>query len=113
LKNYEKVTRIRQIKPADHIIFHRELIGINCYNHHAIVTEVNHDISDPKKGNVTLVHYNKNERGVMNVVKETKEFNMAAENIDIIKYKFPSYTACKPSNEMLIFITKSDCLFKK
>ena len=95
---YEKVTRIRQIKPADHIIFHRELIGINCYNHHAIVTEVNHDISDPKKGNVTLVHYNKNERGVMNVVKETKEFNMAAENIDIIKYKFPSYTAEKIIN---------------
>jgi hypothetical protein len=90
---YEKVTRIRQIKPADHIRFHRELMGINFYNHHAIITQVYHHISDPKKGQMTLVHFNKNIRGVLTVVKETKEFNMAAENIDIVKYKSHSYTA--------------------
>ena len=90
---YEKVTRISQIKPADHIRFHRKCIGINVYNHHAIVTQVNHDISDPKKGEMTLVHFNKNIQGVMTVVKDTKEFNMAAENIDIVKYKSRSYTA--------------------
>jgi hypothetical protein len=33
---------------------------------------------------MTLVHFQKNIRGVITVVKETKEFNMAAENIDII-----------------------------
>lgn len=90
---YEKVTIIAQIKPGDHIRFHRKLMGINFYNHHAIVTQVYHDISDPKKGKMTLVHFNKNIRGVMTVVKETKEFNMAAENIDIVKYKSRSYTA--------------------
>ena len=92
---YEKVTIIAQIKPGDHIRFHRKLIGINFYNHHAIVTQVYHDISDPKKGQMTLVHFNKNIRGVITVVKETKEFNMAAENIDIVKYKSRSYTAEK------------------
>ena len=90
---YEKVTRTAQIKPGDHIRFHTKYIGINVYNHHAIAIEVKPDISDPKKGEMTLVHFQKNIQGVMTVVKETKEFNMAAENIDIIKYKSHSYTA--------------------
>jgi hypothetical protein len=54
---------------------------------------VNHDISDQKKGNMTLVHFQKISQGVITVVKETKEFNMAAEDIDIIKYKNPPHTA--------------------
>ena len=90
---YEKVTLIAQIKPGDHIRFHRKLKGINFHNHHAIVTQVNHDISDQKKGNMTLVHFQKISQGVITVVKETKEFNMAAEDIDIIKYKNPPHTA--------------------
>ena len=95
---YEKVTRTAQIKPGDHIRFHTKYIGINVYNHHAIAIEVKPDISDPKKGEMTLVHFQKNIQGVMTVVKETKEFNMAAENIDIIKYKSRPYTAEKIIN---------------
>lgn len=86
---YEKVTRIAQIKPGDHIRFHKTFIGINFYNHHAIVTQVNHDITDPKKGEMTLVHFNKN----LIFVKEPQKFNMATENIDIVRYKTRSYTA--------------------
>jgi hypothetical protein len=51
---------------------------------------------------MTLVHFNKNIRGVLTVVKEKKEFNMAAENIDIVKYKSRSYTAEEDSSNVLI-----------
>ena len=92
---YEKVTEIAEIKPGNHIRFHRMYSGINFYNHHAIVIEVTESETDVTQGEMTLVHFHKNNRGVITVVKETEKFNMKTQHIDIVKYKFDSYTAAE------------------
>ncbi|CAG2203031.1 unnamed protein product [Mytilus edulis] len=88
---YEKVQRITQIRPGDHIRFHRRFVGVNVYNHHAIVTGVEAG-RNQRVGKVTLIHFQKDIKRKFTVVRETKEFDMEMEEIDVVRYPSRPFT---------------------
>ncbi|VDI25477.1 Hypothetical predicted protein [Mytilus galloprovincialis] len=91
---YEKVQRITQIRPGDHIRFHRRFVGVNVYNHHAIVTGVEAG-RNQRVGKVTLIHFQKDIKRKFTVVRETKEFDMEMEEIDVVRYPSRPFTPKK------------------
>lgn len=88
---YEKVHRITQISPGDHIRFHRRIVGLNVYNHHAIVTHVEAE-RNQRVGKMTLIHFQKDIARKFTVVRETKEYNMEVEEIDVVRYQWCPFT---------------------
>ncbi|CAG2254377.1 unnamed protein product [Mytilus edulis] len=82
---YEKVDLIPQIKPGDHIRFHNYKGGINVYNHHAIVTDVQAK-ENQRVGQMTLIHYQGDFTQKFTVLRDTKEYNTKTVEIDIVRY---------------------------
>lgn len=100
---HDKVSSFRQIQAGDHIRFHRCFVGINLYNHHAIVTRVHPDPTDPTLGEMTLVHFQKTETWEKTVIRETKQFDVKSEKIDVVRYSsqpFPRSEIIKRANKM-------------
>ncbi|CAC5401285.1 unnamed protein product [Mytilus coruscus] len=87
---YEKVHRITQISPGDHIRFHKRIVGLNVYNHHAIVTDVDAEQNE-RVGKITLIHFQKGTQKIT-VLRETKEYDMETEEIEIVRYQWRPFT---------------------
>ncbi|XP_071175916.1 uncharacterized protein [Mytilus edulis] len=87
---YEKVHRITQISPGDHIRFHKRIGGVNVYNHHAIVTDVDAE-QNQRVGKMTLIHFQKDTQK-FTVLRETKEYDMETEEIEIVRYQSRPFT---------------------
>ncbi|XP_052098310.1 uncharacterized protein LOC127733073 [Mytilus californianus] len=87
---YEKVHRITQISPGDHIRFHKRFVGWNVYNHHAIVTDVEAE-QNQRVGKMTLIHFQKGTQKIT-VLRETKEYDMEKEEIEIVRYQWRPFT---------------------
>ncbi|XP_052058349.1 uncharacterized protein LOC127698741 [Mytilus californianus] len=88
---YEKVHRITQIIPGDHIRFHRRIVGLNVYNHHAIVTDVQAE-RNQRVGKMTLIHFQRDITRKFTVLRQTKEYDMETEEVDIVRYQGRPFT---------------------